>query len=250
MPKPLSKAALAAAERLNSGEALLEKKHSSVFSEEVRRELAARGMQVAVQGGRWCSVSPSSFAFLLRDEKSEFANRNRIAKAIRAHGGRIMPYSKLPIPARYAMAYYMAVDGEAWELPTKTATLLSTLRARSPQFLTAFKRQLLFLTAKYSKCRFGLVQLPRQVAIDLCWECRESRDDAASPKTFQQYHKWYLPFVTDKHPANDPWPSILDSSGYSFLEDGWHRFHRYIDLGMEQLPFLYYPGTERGCRRT
>ena len=44
-------------------------------------------------------------------------NRRIICELIRNHGGVVVPFSQLPTAAQLAMSYYMAVNGEAWELP-------------------------------------------------------------------------------------------------------------------------------------
>ena len=40
----------------------------------------------------------------------------RAAKLIRQHAGEIRKYEDLPQEAQLALAHYMAIDGEAWEL--------------------------------------------------------------------------------------------------------------------------------------
>lgn len=58
---------------------------------------------------------------------------------------------------------------------------------------------------------------------------------------FNHYHEWYMKNVpVEQHGREDPWPSLLDvSPDGEFFLDGWHRFHRYVELGLPRVPVLW-----------
>jgi hypothetical protein len=83
-----------------------------------------------------------------------------------------------------------------------------------------------------------VVWLPLGKLIDAMWETR-TRDIPC--ETFQEYHEWYLGYG-DCKPEMRPglWPPILagdewveatngQGNGECLFEDGWHRFHTYVD---------------------
>jgi predicted GNAT family acetyltransferase len=58
-------------------------------------------------------------------------------------------------------------------------------------------------------------------------------------ESFEDYHKEYSKTNKAKH-TQATIPILIDPSDEEFIEDGWHRFHRYIDLGEEEIPFVSY----------
>ena len=56
---------------------------------------------------------------------------------------------------------------------------------------------------------------------------------------FYQYHRVYSSTNPAKHKdANIP--ILVNDDEDEFIEDGWHRFHRYIDLGVKEIPVVSY----------
>ena len=61
---------------------------------------------------------------------------------------------------------------------------------------------------------------------------------------FNKYHKWYR--KTNKEDYGDSvFPIILSSdksirNGSEFIEDGWHRFHSYVDKGITNIPVVKF----------
>lgn len=68
--------------------------------------------------------------------------------------------------------------------------------------------------------------------------------------TFEEYHKWYHDRTKEYHKwyrdgtdhGDSIFPIVLADTG-EFIEDGWHRFHSYVDKGLETIPFVEYMGN-------
>ena len=61
---------------------------------------------------------------------------------------------------------------------------------------------------------------------------------------FNKYHKWYIKQGKTDH-GDSIFPIILSSDkeiekGYEFIEDGWHRFHSYVDKGITNIPVIKF----------
>lgn len=57
--------------------------------------------------------------------------------------------------------------------------------------------------------------------------------------SFAAYHRWYMRFADIRqHTAR--WPVILntDPSDPAWIDDGWHRFHWYVEAGDRTIPTL------------
>ena len=61
---------------------------------------------------------------------------------------------------------------------------------------------------------------------------------------FNKYHKWYRKQGKVDH-GDSLFPIILSSdksllNGYEFIEDGWNRFHSYVDKGVTNIPVIKF----------
>lgn len=166
---------------------------------------------------------------------------NKIAaRLIRQNGGRIMPYRNLPIEARHAIAYYMAIDGEAWDCPKR----LDDSWTPRGQLMTRFKRAHRFFVNRYGDQRFGYVELPTRQLVEAAWEYRQQFPIDHRFTTLDDYHRWYLSERDAPSYGKSVWPVILngsqDDDGAGLLQDGWHRFHGYVAHGVEMIPCVWY----------
>lgn len=66
-------------------------------------------------------------------------------------------------------------------------------------------------------------------------------------KSFEHYHEFYKENVLSKEPdrgkpadSESIWPIILDSFYGEGIQDGLHRFHQYVDEGVEIVPALAF----------
>ncbi len=61
---------------------------------------------------------------------------------------------------------------------------------------------------------------------------------------FNHYHKWYIKAGSIDH-GDSVFPIILSSDEgiddrFEFIEDGWHRFHSYVDKGIKNIPVIKF----------
>jgi hypothetical protein len=168
----------------------------------------------------------------LRREVRHVSRRNQ--RLIREFGGEVMPYRDLPRPAQLAMAWYMAVDGEAWELPPEYPPYVTGLR----EIKKNFSGMLSWFVKTYGKRKFGYVEIPADVLIESIMEDPEIKEQF---KGFEDYHRWYVRqgHMPD-HESRNRWPVILSHDDEETLQDGWHRFHEYVRQGARVIPALYY----------
>jgi hypothetical protein len=195
-------------------------------------------------------------------------NRRIINELIRNHRGVVMPFSQLPAAAQLSMAYYMAVNGEAWELPAEVedayfncsqqwqAKSLEAIRmgetasgehdAVYRPAKDAFIAALPFFIKKYGERKFGLVTVPAAALVVAYLQFH--RDDDDFPGDFDGYHEWFMDHCGTEDHGDSVWPVILDSTGDALLQDGWHRLHSYVERKLEQIPCLYYPRRAKDRR--
>lgn len=161
----------------------------------------------------------------------------RVWDLIRQYGGKTVRYADLPRPAQLAIAHYMGVDsdGAAWgeNLPAWADALsLPQLQRRLPELLP-------YLKQRYGDKPFGFVRIPMKALAD---SIMQDEDIGTDYRTFDEYHRdfvrgGYMP----RHGTRDMWPVILDTNNeFETLQDGWHRLHRYYQLGARSIPAIYY----------
>jgi hypothetical protein len=151
------------------------------------------------------------------------------------------------------MANYMAIDGSAWRTPEdfndrwdKTYNKIAATEKRASIVLEKTRKKLFPPTLPhyidtYGSEKFGYVVIPMSVMKDAVMKCGD--DISQDFATFDDYHKWFVRQDILVHSARNRWPVILDNTGDSLLQDGWHRFHRYVQLKLLMVPCLYYPNS-------
>ena len=94
---------------------------------------------------------------------------------------------------------------------------------------------------KHGNARFGLATIPMEV---LKQEVMTRNEDVREDWTgdWNAYHKWYIGHGRPaEHPKSSVWPPILSCFNDEVFQDGWHRFHRYAELGIKEIPVVYFP---------
>jgi|TARA_R110000803_G_C11751731_1_gene292573 hypothetical protein len=61
---------------------------------------------------------------------------------------------------------------------------------------------------------------------------------------FNEYHKWYREENKEDY-GDSVFPIIISSDEgiddrFEFIEDGWHRFHSYVDKGITNIPVVKF----------
>lgn len=160
----------------------------------------------------------------------------RNKKLIRAYGGRAMPFTDLPVPAQLAIAWYMAVDGDVWELPRG----YNPYKPASGSIQQEFQSMLPWFRIKYGTKKIGYVEIPAEALIETIMQDEDF--DQERFKDFDQYHEWYVQGQRmPDHPATGRWPVTLSNNNEETLQDGWHRLHDYYRKGSRTIPAVYFP---------
>lgn len=155
-----------------------------------------------------------------------------------------MSYADLPEPAQLAIAYYMAIDGEAWELLIPPPR--GWRQAKSREYAFGLKKALPEYVELYGHLRFGYVLIPMdelvtEIMRDSC--IQEGMKELGHEKSFDEYHDWYVSqgHMPD-HSSRDRWPVILAGRGddEETLQDGWHRLHDYYRKGARVVPAIWF----------
>jgi len=145
-------------------------------------------------------------------------------------------YKNLPRSHQLAIAHYMAIDGEAWEVEYEFEG------GGSGYIKDQLKKALPLFIKKYGRCRFGIDEVSPVLLIEKIMKLEHIQKDFGS---FNEYHKWYKKNCTiPRHNKINRWPCVMDSTTdliyNGVLEDGWHRFHRYIEAGHKTIPCVFY----------
>lgn len=85
---------------------------------------------------------------------------------------------------------------------------------------------------------YGLI--PTEKIIDKVSENEVVKDYKGG---FMECHEAYASTNPAKHSQADI-PLLVSSDEDEFIEDGWHRFHRYIDMGVKEMPVVVYSAEE------
>jgi GNAT superfamily N-acetyltransferase len=201
----------------------------------------------------WGTVPPASLEVLRKDGGWRPLARARRADVVvmelaERSDPRIVPYRDLPGTAQLALAHYMAVDGGAWGMPSAFEAFWGRPDATTALWKETFASNLPWFVQKYGDRPFGYVVLP----MDGLREAVMASADLDMFDDFDAYHAWYVGSLGEREAeqmpatADDPWPVILSSGeDDEALQDGWHRFHRYHQLGLEHVPAVFYPPLRR-----
>ena len=115
-------------------------------------------------------------------------------------------------------------EGAAWgeKLPEWTEALsVPQLKARLPELLPYLKR-------RYGDKLFGLVQIPMTALAQSIMQDEDTSDFRELRLPRMYVGQGGMP----RHRVKDMWPVILDTTNdFETLQDGWHRLHRYYQLG-------------------
>lgn len=167
------------------------------------------------------------------------------------HGARIVQYRDMPLEHQLAIAHYMAIDGEAWEVLGKLEEDFEKVQCKDYSNDKAFekfrsdmvkllRRSIHLYVEKYGKVKFGMAAIPARALMDATLDrVGELKRDH---KSWKSYHDWYRDNCgIPKHSAKELWPVILSGFPDEVLEDGHHRFHSYVELGVKEIPCVFYP---------
>ncbi|TLX16072.1 hypothetical protein [Rhizobium sp. MHM7A] len=164
-------------------------------------------------------------------------------------GFEFVKYRDLPTPYQMAMAWYMAVNGEAWDdiidhdeigMPDDVEN------SDDPRWHACYKAALENLlpkfVKKYGKVEFGVAT----------WDTESLIASIAGDDTFKEdgvdidgTRSWFKTpmqnYFTTSYPEKDRWPVIMSGFEDETFQDGWHRFHIYVANGHSDIPVIFFP---------
>jgi hypothetical protein len=164
-------------------------------------------------------------------------------------GFEIIPFRDLPREHQMAMAWYMAIDGEAWEgvidwnginMPGDPDTI--TIEERDSFNRRVLEEHLDQFIATYGDVEFGIATWPTNRIIESIYG---DDDKPGEDETLAAVYAYYQEPITGYHvveyPKEKRWPVIMSGLDEETLQDGWHRFKIYASNGHQDIPVMFYP---------
>lgn len=155
-------------------------------------------------------------------------------------GSQVKPFKELPLTHQFAMIHYMSVDGAAWAVkqswpdwiwgegtpyePELRRRMLADIERHRPRFIQ-----------EWGDVLFGVVNIPTADLLEQVF-----RDEMFDGNREQYRVSEDVNLRDDWEYVEPTWPVILASDCGETLQDGWTRFGRYCQLGVETIPCLYY----------
>lgn len=166
-------------------------------------------------------------------------------------GGQILSFEELPEEAQLALARYMSLDGEAWEVPPALEAEFDEIGMNfgynhpegRQQTAAALRDAIPSYIARYGDFEIGYHPCIPTEKLMNAMMIQLEEDPMVPPMTLEEFHEWYLNSsgVIEEHDVTKPlWPVILSSFDDEVLQDGAHRFHHYVNMGVSCIPALYY----------
>jgi hypothetical protein len=158
-----------------------------------------------------------------------------IDKLVGQTGYEIKKFGDLDVPSQKAIIWYMAIDGEAWDLLGEVGRqefgdydgLHRAVAKEIPKYV-----------AKYGNKKFGVASIPADV-MKAAW--LENMVAIGAYGSWEAYQKATASRALPQHPPTDRWPSILGSEHDEVLQDGWKRCASYMEAGHTDIPVVFYP---------
>lgn len=164
-------------------------------------------------------------------------------------GFEFVVYRDLPVPFQMAMAWYMAVNGEAWddiidhddvEMPDGVET------SDDPRWHEIYRQvvsdHLPKFVNHYGGMEFGVATWATEALIVSISGDETFKEDGVD---LDGTRKWFQKPVENYHATSYPeqgrWPVIMSSFEDETFQDGWHRFHVYVANGHTDIPVIFFP---------
>ncbi len=164
-------------------------------------------------------------------------------------GFEIVPYRDLPTAYQMAIAWYMAINGEAWDdviNHDKVNIPEDVENSDDPRWHEGYKKavtdHLPKFVKKYGKIEFGIATWTAESLISsISGDDTFKEDGIDLGGTRAAFHKPMQNYFTTEYPMENRWPVIMSSFEDETFQDGWHRFHIYVANGHEDIPVVFYP---------
>lgn len=157
----------------------------------------------------------------------------------------LVPFRDLPVPYKMSIAWYMAIDGEAW-VDVINGFPFPDHDASQPEFHDYWKQALTEMMPHfdeaYGDVYFGVTTLATD---DVLASIAKDEVNVMEGIDLDEVHKRYASggnhSAYPDHGPNDRWPVVLSSHEDETLQDGWHRFGAYAGAGHLDVPAFFYP---------
>jgi hypothetical protein len=158
-------------------------------------------------------------------------------------------YRDLPTSHQLAMAWYMAVNGEAWEDVIdhdKVEIPEDVENSDDPRWHVGYKAAIESLlpkfVKKYGKVEFGVATWSTESMITSIAGDDTFKEDGVDIDATRAYFKAPMQnYFRTTYPEADRWPVIMSNHEDGTLQDGWHRFHIYVANGHSNIPVIFFP---------
>ena len=147
---------------------------------------------------------------------------------IDTHGGRWMPFDKLPDESMSAAIVLQFGTGTRWS-------------ELAPEDIISERENMLKI---YGKKEFGLASVPTALIKRYVLEFQDKLPSDFRPsvfKDFEAYGRWYASAGNRIPKHRVQWPCILSEFDDELFEDGWHRLHAYVKQRRPMVPVLLFP---------
>lgn len=156
----------------------------------------------------------------------------------------IKTFAELDRVSQLAIAWYMGIDGEAWE-----------------EFMHFDEHTWPDVKEDYSGWKSKMLEIIDQALPEILkrhgqrnygvgtWPASDLLASVADDETFQRpvseitemFNKEIELYHTTRYPHENRWPVIMSSREDETFEDGWHRFHIYVSNGHPDIPIIFFP---------
>jgi hypothetical protein len=151
----------------------------------------------------------------------------------------ITTFAHLPVEHQLAVAWYMAVDNDAWSDTFGATQNKPEFDRRDPASMAEFATHLPQFIKNHGTVPFGLNTITAQQAKQSLQHDAEALGVRLS---FAEIHAEYLrngdfPTYSD----DKRWPVILGNGASATFQDGYERLHSYLRDGHETIPMVFFP---------
>lgn len=155
---------------------------------------------------------------------------------VKKYNGKKIAFKELPLGAKMSMIWYMAVNGEAWEIPDTYFGKFNENRMKN-----FIRRNMDYFNKEYGNQKFGIVTIPVSELIKAFERATIQNNDI-----YKSFNAWLKDYEENKsggipNHKNQDWCPILGCyKDDNLFQDGWHRFACYVKQGAKEITCLYY----------
>lgn len=181
----------------------------------------------------------------MSDERPSRAEKLKLFE----QGFDLVAFKDLPPEHQMAMAWYMAVDGEAWDDVIDWDSIKFPKgigNSDDPRWHETRKQvvadNMQSFIEKYGDREFGIATWPaKDLVTSVAGDDFAKEEGYSFDRLWANYQKPVENYFVTSHPKDRLWPVIMSNHDDETLQDGWHRFHLYVANGHEDIPVIFYP---------